>query len=105
MTDAPTPRDVAAADMMDCGFAENDAYASADSILSALTAAGYVVVPREPTRDMLRAGWVAANKDDGCSGDEEHGCIYCDALEWNGGGCRGMAAAAYRAMIAEWEKP
>ena len=53
MTDAPTPRDVIA-EAWYTSMLHSSGPNAADAILSALTAAGYVVVPREPTLAMRR---------------------------------------------------
>lgn len=80
--------------------------ADTDAILAALRAAGFAVVPVEPTERMCKAGWVAADRDDGCAGTwEGKYCAYCESDAWNGGGCRGMAVAAYRTMIAATQDP
>lgn len=64
----------------------------AETVLSALAAAGMVVVPREPTEAMLRAGraaWWRKFKDMGQPQPTEH--------PDDGGGPAGYA---YRAMLA-----
>jgi hypothetical protein len=35
----------------------------ADGMLAALDAAGYVIVPKEPTQEMIEAGWAAAHDE------------------------------------------
>jgi len=74
----------------------------ADAALSAIAEAGYVVVPREPTETMVKAGWI--DKEDvtpqeiwshmlraskfcpGCPGYEcEDGCAYPGASQTEGG--------------------
>lgn len=56
----------------------------ATAILAALDAAGFVVVPREPTKAMVRAAWMAQPAGPCCDWDIEE---------------------LYRAMFAEQEKP
>jgi hypothetical protein len=73
----------------------------ATRILAALTAAGFVVVPGEPTEAMQKAGWVAVDREDGCAGTwDGHYCEHCQSDKVKRGGCRRLAVAAYRAMLA-----
>jgi hypothetical protein len=51
MSERETPRDVLCA-----ALPRSQEDFIADSLLEALDAAGYVIVPKEPTREMLRAG-------------------------------------------------
>lgn len=69
---------------------------TADAILSALTAAGYAVVPREPTEEMLQDGLRAAQKarHTGISGQTIGAVVRASAFR---------EAAAYRAMLAAGE--
>lgn len=46
-----------------CNGINRDPAHQAGIIIAALTAAGYVIVPREPTPEMLRAGRTSNTKD------------------------------------------
>lgn len=73
------------------------ALASISAHLSALTAAGYAVVPREPTKAMLLAGETASeNAHDGSMSTEGDWIDYWDDIE--------VANACYRAMIETSEE-
>lgn len=58
----------------------------------------WAVVPRVPTQDMQKAGFIANNKVQGCS-DPDEPCIYCGDGFSAQAGCGHAALAAYKAMI------
>lgn len=59
-----------------------------------------VAVPLEPTEAMRKAGKVATDRTQGCSGEYDQPCYYCGDGFRHPDGCGYAAVAAYKAMIA-----
>jgi hypothetical protein len=83
MTDTPKHIEVMASAIRECRHYGRSSEDCATAAHAALTAAGYVVVPREPTEDMVGEG----------AGELDEYCITTDVRE------------IYRAMIEAAQKP